>query len=250
MPFTFAHIAAVLPLLRRRKRHWSATGLIAGSLAPDFEKFMRLGEYNGHSHSWASVAYFSCPVALGLAFVFHGVVRNSLIAHLPGWLHGRLAYLQHFAWGPYFRQHYGRVLLSVLLGALTHLVWDSITHRQGEVVDFFPVLLDPWWVGEVHAPGFLVVNLLSTALGLALVLGAALRLPAVARPRPSAGARSLYWGLVGFVAVGVLGGRLLLAESPLKYIDLIISAISAIMAGVAVASVCMRTAVSAPGRRA
>jgi hypothetical protein len=44
MPFTFAHTALIIPLcyIRRRYRWISATGLITGSVAPDFEKFFRL----------------------------------------------------------------------------------------------------------------------------------------------------------------------------------------------------------------
>ena len=96
MPFTFSHIAAVLPLLRNRKIRWSTTGLVLCSITPDFEKFLRLSAHNDHSHSWASLFYFSCPMALGLAFLFHGVVRNPLIAHLPRALRQRLARFQRF----------------------------------------------------------------------------------------------------------------------------------------------------------
>ena len=41
MPFTFSHPAAVLPL-RLLPRHWfSLTGLVIGSMVPDFEYFLR-----------------------------------------------------------------------------------------------------------------------------------------------------------------------------------------------------------------
>jgi hypothetical protein len=236
MPFTFSHIAAVLPLLRHRAARWSATGLIAGSLAPDFEKFLRLGPHNSYSHSWASLLYFSCPMALGLAFGFHGVVRNPLLAHLPQGLHRRLAHYQHFAWSRYFRQHAGRVLLSVLLGAATHLVWDSFTHRRGALVAHWPALRAVWHVGRLYAPAFVFINALSSVLGAGLVLSALLRLPALAAPRPPVSARLLYWLLAGVVALGLVGGRLLLAEQALKNIDVIITVVAGGLAGVGAAS--------------
>lgn len=85
MPFTFSHPALVISLLHSRRRClWlSATGLITGSMAPDCEKFLRLRLASGHSHTLGSVFYFSCPVALLLAFAFHLLVRKPLLTHLP-----------------------------------------------------------------------------------------------------------------------------------------------------------------------
>jgi hypothetical protein len=246
MPFTFSHVAAVLPLLRRRPSRWSATGLIAGSMAPDFEKFMRLGAHNDHSHSLASLLYFSCPVALGLAFLFHGVVRRPLLAHLPHVLHRRLSRYQHLAWGPYFRRRYGRVLLSIVLGGATHLVWDSFTHRRGELVQLLPGLRAVWHVGRVYAPGFVMVNALSTLLGLLLLALAMGQLPPVAAPRPPALARVLFWLLAGVVAAGVVGGRLLLADYSLKNIDVLISIVAGGLAGLGAASLCFHLLGASP----
>jgi hypothetical protein len=42
MPFTFAHPAIVLPLKHLPKRWYSLTGLIIGSMTPDFEYFIRM----------------------------------------------------------------------------------------------------------------------------------------------------------------------------------------------------------------
>lgn len=238
MPFTFSHIAAVLPFLRRRRAWWSATGLVAGSLAPDFEKFLRLGAHNGHSHSWASLLYFSCPMGLVLGSVFHGVVRRPLIAHLPQVLHRRLTHYQHVAWGRYFGQNYGRVLLSVLLGGATHLLWDSFTHRRGELVLLLPGLRAVWHIGPVWAPAFVFINALSSLLGLALTLLAIAQLPALDRPRAPVVARLLYWLLAALVGVGLLSARLLLAGHGLKNIDVVISAVAGGLAGVGVASAC------------
>jgi hypothetical protein len=243
MPFTFSHIAAVLPLLRNRKPWWSATGLVLGSITPDFEKFLRLSAHNGHSHSWASLFYFSCPMALGLAFIFHGVVRNPLIAHLPRALYQRLARFQGFDWGQHFRQHYGRVLASVLLGAVSHLVWDSFTHRGGEMVARLPFLQSHWHIGSRWFTAFMALNLLSSVVGAGLVLAAVWRLPVGTGPLPLAGGRRRYWRLVGLVVLGLLAGRLLLAPAPLTDIEVIISVLSGAMMGVGVASVRYRPAV-------
>ncbi len=242
MPFTLAHVAAVLPLLRSRKARWSATGLVLGSIAPDFEKFLRLSAHNSHSHSWLSLFYFSCPVAVGLAFVFHGVVRNPLITYLPRPLRQRLARYRSFDWPSYFRQHYGRVLGSVLLGATMHLVWDSFTHRGGEMVAWWPLLRVPCHIGSFWGPVYVMANLLSSAVGVGLVMAALWRLPVAAAPLVSAGAQLRYWSLVSLVGLGLLAARLLLASHPLKDIDVIINLLSGLMVGIGVASLSFRKA--------
>lgn len=242
MPFTFAHVAAVLPLLRRRKARWSATGLVLGSIAPDFEKFLRLSAHNGHSHSWLSLFYFSCPVAVGLAFLFHGVVRRPLLAHLPHWLRQRLARYTSFDWPRYFRQHYGRVLGSVLVGALTHLGWDSFTHRGGALVAWWPFLRTPCHIGSYWGPVYVMVNLLSSVGGVGLVLVALWRLPVAAAPAVPGRAQLRYWGLVALVGLGLLAARVLLASHRLRDIDLIISLLAGLMGGVGLASLAFRKA--------
>ena len=247
MPFTFSHIAAVLPLLRNRKIRWSATGLVLGSITPDFEKFLRLSAHNDHSHSWASLFYFSCPMALGVAFIFHGVVRNPFITHLPRALRQRLARFQRFNWAQYFRRHYGRVLASVLLGAASHLGWDSFTHRDGEMVTRWPLLQAHWHIGPLWFPTFVAVNLLSSVVGIALVLAAVWRLPLGPVPQQLAGTKRRYWRVVGLVVLVLLAGRLLLATAPLKDIDVIISVLSGAMMGVGVASARHRLVAASSG---
>ena len=236
MPFTLSHVAAVLPLLRGRKSRWSATGLIAGSIAPDFEKFLRLGLHNRHSHTWGSLLYFSCPVALGLAALFHLLVRDPLIEHLPRPLYQRLARFQQFDWLRHFRQHYTVVVLSVLVGGVLHLLWDSFTHRYGLVVRYYPWLLTRVPVGKYSPAVFTILNLLSSAVGLGLVVAALRQLPPTAAPPAPAGARAGYWGLAGLVALAVLGGRALLMLPALNTLTLIISTLSAAMLGVVAAS--------------
>jgi len=130
MPFAFSHPALVIPLLRAQRRFsWlSDTGLIAGSIAHAFEKFFRLHLASQRSHTVASIFYFSLPVPAALAFVFHLVVRGPLLAHLPAWLQRRVGKYAGLDWLAHFRQHHGGVLLSIGLGAVGHLLWDSFTH--------------------------------------------------------------------------------------------------------------------------
>ncbi|GAB3588495.1 phospholipase C/P1 nuclease family protein [Hymenobacter daeguensis] len=238
MPFTFSHPALIIPLLHARPRHrWlSATGLITGSIAPDFEKFFRLRLASEYSHSFASIFYFSCPVALALAFLFHAVVREPLLAHLPLALQRRLGSFARFSWLAYFRQHYAGVLASIVVGAALHLLWDSFTHRNALMTRLIPMLNDTLdWNGTEIAL-FDILAAVSTVVG-AIVIGLAIWLMPVRPGRVAVvppAAMGRYWGLAALVAFALLV-EWVLAIGP-ALIDGSIAAISAGLVGVLVAS--------------
>lgn len=237
MPFTFSHPALVLPLLyaRPRLRWLSTTGLVTGSIAPDFEKFARLAIVNHYSHSLASIFYFSCPVALGLAFVFHGLVREPLRAHLPAALQQRLTPYGQLAWGPYLRTHFGSVLLSIIIGAALHLFWDSFTHNRTFVTDLQPALMHWIRIGPWAGPWVLLLALISSLVGLLAQGWALWRLPRVSpEPGPRLAAMRRYWATVAGVAFVLVSAWILVARPGLVRVGL--SAISATLLGLVVAS--------------
>jgi hypothetical protein len=89
MPFTFSHPAIVIPLAAKKIR-LSATGLIVGSMAPDFEYFIRMKNVSRYSHTAMGLFWFDLPLALLLCFIYHLIVRNSLFDNLPAFLKERL----------------------------------------------------------------------------------------------------------------------------------------------------------------
>ncbi len=240
MPFTFAHPALVIPLLRQWRRWpWlSATGLVAGSVAPDFEKFFRLKLASDYSHTAASLLYFSCPVGLALAFLFHGLVRRPLVQHLPAPLHRRLARWAVVDWPSRVRRQPLGVLASIGLGAATHLLWDSFTHHNATLARFFPglelVVVLPHY--RVYTYSFLA---LLSSLGGGLAIGYAIwRLPEQPGEPASAAGIFRYWAAVALLAAGLLGGWVLAAHPSRR--DAVIAAFSAAMQALILVSVCCR----------
>ena len=238
MPFTFAHPALVIPLRRYRQRWpWlSTTGLVAGSIAPDFEKFSRLKLANDYSHTVASLFYFSCPVGLALAFIFHGLVRRPLLKHLPAPLYRRLAGQTWVSWPAFVRRHPAGVLASIWLGAALHLLWDSFTHENDFLRHYLPWLKRVVVLPHYHVYTYSFLALLSSVGG-GLAIGYAVwRLPSQpVGPLPSAVSLLRYWGAAALVATVLLGGWVLAAHP--GRISITIAAFSAAMLGVLVASV-------------
>ncbi|NDK57388.1 DUF4184 family protein [Pontibacter fetidus] len=237
MPFTFSHPAIVLPLRYLPKKHVSLTGLIVGSVVPDFEKFINMGPGNTLSHNWMGVFLFDLPLGLLLCFLFHGLVRNPLIEHLPTFISKRFQHLKSFIWIRHFRLNYLIVILSILFGAITHIGWDSMTHKQGLIVRLIPAITNEVTiVGFVH-PIFSILDILSTLIGGLYVFITISNLPVKVQRMHNTHYKSLFWIIVLLTALAIMFMRIGVGLSHLWHWELVITSISALLGGILVASV-------------
>jgi hypothetical protein len=176
MPFTFSHPALVLPLFASGKKFFSLSGLVMGSIAPDFEYFIRMKKgLSLYSHTPAGLLYFNLPLSLVLLFVFHEIVRNPLIDHMPQWLFKRFYAYHSFQWRPYFEKHWIGVVVSVLAGAITHLAWDRLTHTNANYVHAHRQVFSEYWQPYFVIYG--VVHALHSLAGIAVLVAAIRKLP-------------------------------------------------------------------------
>ncbi|WP_203666980.1 DUF4184 family protein [Cellulomonas pakistanensis] len=175
MPFTLAHPAAVLPLARRPL---VPAALVAGALSPDVPYFLPLPRsadawYEPFvnattTHTWPGALTVAVPTAaalLGLWFLVRAPARTLIerdarptgerpTGERPtGERTSRARTVTRSAW----------VATSLLLGVLTHVMWDAVTHGDGAVVRHVAWFREPL-VGDV--PAGRVLQHLSTAIGL------------------------------------------------------------------------------------
>ena len=192
MPFTFSHPAFVLPFLRTRSRWFSLTGLVVGSITPDFEYFLRMEGERVHGHTVSGVFWFDLPLALIICFLFHNLVRNPLINHLPVPLQQRFYKAKGFRWNAYFKSRWGIVLSSLLLGILSHLFADAFTNGGGYFVAEFGFLKRTVPFADTFIPYHAIVHRIASLAGLAILAWAVWKLPAD-RHAPVNTHRSPYW---------------------------------------------------------
>lgn len=229
MPFTFSHPVLVLPLGYLNKRWVSITGLFLGSITPDFEYFFRMKKVLANiSHTIPSIFYFTLPVALLLSILFHHVVRNPLIFNLPKFCTARIVQYTQFNWKAHLREHFFVVVVSIVVGAASHLAWDWMLHR------FIEGGMQKLESHQQYLAEYRVQHVIHSIIGLAL-----LSLAFYFRPRqpvPNTGSNKLqYWSMVSiFAAVGVL--LRYVAGSKLFFDDWIVVLISTTMCGLVVAS--------------
>lgn len=127
MPFTFCHPAAVLIFNYLPKKWISLTGLIAGSIIPDFEYFIRMQKLSLYSHSLSGLLWFNLPAGVLLTFIYYGIVHKTLITHLPTALKRRVFRYSGFDWVEHFKRKWLVIFVSILFGAISHLLWDHFT---------------------------------------------------------------------------------------------------------------------------
>ncbi|HEY9008767.1 MAG TPA: DUF4184 family protein, partial [Ohtaekwangia sp.] len=199
MPFTPAHTAIVLPFLRTRKL--SATALVVGSIAPDFEYFFKLSVESDHSHTLWGLLYFDLPVVFFLSLSFHLLVKQNLIYNLPVYLQQRFQDTLNFDLVAYLRSNYILFILSALLGSASHIFWDSFTHASGffaRELPFYHHISIPF--DGVRYPLFYALQHISTAIGLMLVVAYIFfrkPQPITMYARPSV----LYWLMLAAITV-------------------------------------------------
>jgi hypothetical protein len=234
MPFTFAHPAIVLPLAKLSQRWFSLTGLVAGSMAPDFEYFLRWRAISDHSHSIAGLFYFNLPISLFIAFIFHRFIRDSLIDHIPQGLYTRFYPYKGFQWFRYLRNNFFAVILSILTGALSHIFLDSFTHQDA----LFVQLLHLQDTSLLSFPIYRIFQHGGTILGFIFICWFIWRLDPCPVKRPSVSI-PVYWLKVFLFAIGIFGVIVMLNYS-LELDEVVVSLINGGMLGMLFASLTSR----------
>ena len=229
MPFTPAHPAIILPFLR--SRYFSATGLVVGSMSPDFEYFFKMGVNSEHSHSIAGLFYFDLPVTLFIAWVFHVVVKRNLINNMPVFFQKRFQDLLNMDFTTYVKRNLPVFLFSALLGAASHIFWDSFTHNGAYFVSTLPFYKGthvPY--GGVNYPLWYALQHISTFVGLTIVaiyLLAMKPLQMQVRSKP----KLLYWLIILVIAGIATWIRFYIFPLTSDIGNVVVSVISGLMIG-------------------
>jgi hypothetical protein len=167
MPFTFSHPAAVVPLARRGL---PLSALVVGSIAPDLPYFIHLSTGNQFGHTLVGIFLFCVPAGLLVLWLFHAFLKLPLLSLLPANQQKKLAPVAgSFRFGP--ARHFLLILLSLVMGAATHIIWDSFTHVNAWAVQHLPILR--WPIVQTSHGTLFVYKLLqhgSTVVGAALLL--------------------------------------------------------------------------------
>ncbi len=229
MPFTPAHASIVLPLLRLKPQRVSATALVMGSVAPDFEYFLKMSVSSQYSHTMLGIFYFDIPFTIVLALLFHEVVKKNLISNLPAFFQYRFQNLLNLNFKDYFKTHYWIVMVSAFIGSCSHIFWDAFTHNDGffaQRISLYKQVIVPY--DGVRYPLFYALQNISTAVGLVIIIAYILFLKPqkyIDISRPSIA----YWLLIFLISGCVIFLRFVFDIENYNLGNLVVSSVSAIL---------------------
>ena len=225
MPFTFSHPAIVLPLTFLPRQWFSLTGLVIGSLTPDFEYFLRMRIKSNYSHTIDGLFWFDLPLGLLLALIFHNIVRDSLFDNFPNILKSRFLAFRQFDWNDHFKRKWFVVAISILIGAASHIFWDSFTHDHGYFVQTIPALQNSLNFFGGQIPILKILQHSSTFIGGLVIAYAIYKLPSNNIEKEIINLK--YWTILVTLTLIIIAVRLLSGLELKQYGNLIVTAISA-----------------------
>jgi hypothetical protein len=238
MPFTFSHPALVLPLTYLPAKWYSLTGLVIGSLTPDFEYFLRMRIKSEYSHTIDGLFWFDLPLGLLLAFVFHNIVRDTLFDNLPKFLKSRFSVYRMFDWNNHFQKNWLVVSISILIGGASHILWDSFTHDHGYFVSIIPALTSSVDFFGGRVPVLKIMQHSSTLIGGLVIAYAIYRLPTHRMENESVSLK--FWVILVGLTFAIFTIRLLSGLDVQQLGNVIVTAISAGLISLVITSAGLR----------
>jgi hypothetical protein len=171
MPFTFAHPAAVLPLRKYCPKLFSLPALVVGSLMPDLGYYLHNWIWSICGHSFSGSLTFDLPAGAIVLSLFYLTIRP--VARLLPYPHREAcSAICPAVTLPGFRSILV-ALVSLLIGAWTHIIWDGFTHAGGWCVRQFAAVTPPLvTLGGCQVTVWHVLQHSSTILGLVLLVTA------------------------------------------------------------------------------
>ena len=178
MPLTPSHAVVALAFLRTPV---APATVAIGAMTPDFPLFLRgTPLHYATTHSWTGLP-ITVLLALVLLLLWRGILRPGTRELSPRWLATRLPPEWDVGLTAGIRESFAvrgssvasaaggaLLLLGLLIGVVSHVLWDPFTHQGRWGTVFVPALADDW--GPL--PGYTWLQHGCSALGL-LVLAIA-----------------------------------------------------------------------------
>ncbi|MBD3922140.1 DUF4184 family protein [Paenibacillus sp. PR3] len=224
-----------------KPRYWSISGLILGSMSPDFEYFLALEPRQTIGHTFKGLLVEAIPLSIIILVLVHLCIQ-SFAAHLPS--------IAQLDWRAYKRiklmdlrsyRSWIIFLLSVVVGFYSHLFVDAFTHESGYFVQRHQTLQNEYGVA---IPLYQLLQYLFSLFGMmvefVLLMWMLFKTPistgVVNVKRTSWFAKIKYWSIVLIVAVGIVAAKLAMTTSTNTLGILVVAPISGVLAGIIVAS--------------
>lgn len=121
MPFTISHAVLAPPLAKLSGNRLPTAAIAIGCMTPDLYRLFTQAQSNT-THYWSSLIHPNLWIGLSFCVLWYALLRPCFYRFL-GIQHD----LQLYSFKRVLQFCIG-VILAILLGAATHLLWDGLTH--------------------------------------------------------------------------------------------------------------------------
>ena len=166
MPFTPSHIVAVLPLAKL-SRYAPFSAFAIASMVPDLPLFFPLFDYS-QTHSILGLFNACLPIGLVAFMVFEALLKQPLVALLPPPFTLRTT-PSSSNWRHMTPRSVLVLMVALIVGAATHVFWDSFTHAGRWGVQLVPALAKNYSILGVPLAGYKLFQYGSSLLGLPIL---------------------------------------------------------------------------------
>ena len=167
MPGTFSHPAAILPFRRLTPRPLNFAALAIGSMTPDFGYFISRFDLSTFAHTLPGT-FLACVPTGVVMLIFLYLFAKPVCYTLPSPHREALSPLS-----PSFPTQFSSwlvIVISLLLGAWTHVLWDAFTHENGWFVQRIALIREPAFkTGSSTTHVYLALQEVSTIVGFAIL---------------------------------------------------------------------------------
>ena len=123
MPFTISHAVLAPPIAKLTGYRLPISALAIGSMTPDLYRLFTSESYDT-SHQWQGLIVPNLLIGLAFCLLWYGLYRPAIFR----WI----GMLKPIDWGS-FDKMLGfilSVIMALIVGISTHLIWDGLTHAD------------------------------------------------------------------------------------------------------------------------
>ncbi|WP_242849743.1 DUF4184 family protein [Clostridium novyi] len=212
VPFTFAHPAIVIPFNKQIPKYFNITALILGSMAPDFEYFLRFKPIGEMGHTSLGVFYFDLPTVFIMAFLWNYIIKKTFILSLPHPFDKKLSYFVDKKSNVINIKYLIIFVFSALLGVYSHILWDAFTHKTGFFVTRIALLSNNIKIMNFKIPIYKILQHGSTLIATIYII---IYIFSIMRYNPKKvdyfrkSTKILYWSFIIFMTLLITTYRIL-----------------------------------------
>jgi membrane-bound metal-dependent hydrolase YbcI (DUF457 family) len=174
-------------------------------------------------------------MAFILWLIFHQIIKVPLIKNLPLYFKSRLMTLKKFEVITHMKSNFHYILIGLLIGIFSHIVWDSFTHAKEVFVLRWEWLSQPLFADFPTLPAFRILQHGSTLIGSVVIAWYFHRLP---QQSVKVSIRLSFWLI--FVGIAIIAFSIRAWFTFEYFGDIVTTVISACCIGVIFSSIIYR----------